>query len=282
MEKFKGAIIGIKEIDGKSGGHQIIRAAYIGCGEEHLDWWFTEGAGKKLRTDGWYHLCCEKPSGCSAVKGKADIIHASKMRSVGPGDFDARILTWFAKKGLKESFWQQFGEYSKWQEKNLDVPKLSGKGTTVLKKPPTLDWGDESDEDEEDIEEEDEESTEEKAFKERGRKVSEKLKDLKKKLAEAEAEGDELRRMRDEKKRKKMAEETAKKEKKKNKKDKKSKKEKRVKGKGSGESSEPAPAKKKAKSLHDPPEQGGVYKGKSPREGGEEEEERNGHQQQCR
>ena len=282
MEKFKGAIIGIKEIDGKSGGHQIIRAAYIGCDEEHLDWWFMEGAGKKLRTDGWYHLCCEKPSGCSAVKGKADIIHASKMRSVGPGDFDARILTLFAKKGLKESFWRQFGEYSKWQEKNLNVPKLSGKGTTVLKKPPTVDWGDESDEDEEDIEEEDEESTEEKAFKERDRKVSEKLQDLKKKLAEAEAEGDELRRMRDEKKRKKMAEETAKKEKKKNKKDKKSKKEKRVKGKGSGESSEPAPAKKKAKSLHDPPEQGGVYKGKSPREGGEEEEERNGHQQQCR
>ena len=170
---------------------------------------------------------------CSAVKGKPDIIHASKTRSVGPGDFDARILTLFAKKGLKESLWRQFGEYSKWQEKNLDVPKLSGKGTTVLNKPPTVNWGDEADEDEEDIEEEDEESTEEKAFEERDRKVSEKLKDLKKKLAKAEAEGDELRRMRDEKKRKKLAEETAKKKKKKKKKKKglKSKKEKRIKGK---------------------------------------------------
>lgn len=80
-------LLGIREVGRDHGGTPTISGQFLGCTDSHYRWWMREGEGRRVASQGWYHLCGERPGACAAIRGKAKIIHLVKVRELSPEDF---------------------------------------------------------------------------------------------------------------------------------------------------------------------------------------------------
>ena len=97
-------VLGILEVGGSHGGYPSIRGYFIGSSDPHYLWWMTSGEGRSHRESCWYHLCGKRPGDCAEVRKKKNMIHLTKTREVGPGDFTGATLDFQKAKALKEPF----------------------------------------------------------------------------------------------------------------------------------------------------------------------------------
>eukprot|EP00435_Cladocopium_sp_Y103_P025941 s4041_g6.t1 len=110
-------ILGIKEVGKHHGGAPSVEAAFIGCSDPHYLWWMEKGDGKDLSDRCWYHLCGERPGSCGNVRGKARMIHLTKVREVSPGDFEEGVLGFLKKKDLADAFDKNLEKFNSWVAK---------------------------------------------------------------------------------------------------------------------------------------------------------------------
>ena len=181
--KSQGTIVlGVKELGRSHNGAPSLEGAFLGCSDPHYQWWMEQGEGKELAERCWYHLCGEKPGDCSNIRGKGKMIHLTKVRELSPGDFDESLLGFLKKKEHAEAFDRNVARFNRWVERRGE-PALPGSA-----KPPVAPakWhGSASSENE------DEKSREESP---QGRKLMEKLEDLRKELKKAEKQADDYRK----------------------------------------------------------------------------------------
>ena len=231
-------VLGVREIGGRHGGLPSVSCTFLGCSDPHYLWWMTSGEGTALKEEAWYHLCGKKPADCGAVRKKTKMIHLTKVREVGPGDFSAGNLDCQKVSSLRDPFEANLKAFNRWVRKRGKPETHPGGKTGPVEA--QANWESDPASSEEEKSEEEEESSS------RGKKLKERLADLRKQLTEAEKDaadyqGKRKKRKKKKKKKKSDSDEPKKKESKKDEK----KPEKKKKKKESSESGEPVKKRKK-------------------------------------
>lgn len=115
-------VLGVKEVGKEHRGAASIEAKFLGCSDPHYLWWMEKGEGQELSDRAWYHLCGTRPGECGSVRGKAKMIHLTKVRELNPGDFEESVLPFLKKQEHSEAFDANLSKFNRWLERR-------GKGT---------------------------------------------------------------------------------------------------------------------------------------------------------
>ena len=113
-------VLGVKEVGKSHGGSPTVEACFIGCSDPHYLWWMESGEGKELADRAWYHLCGERPGSCGVARGKTKMIHLTKVRELSPGDFEEAVLAFLKKKENAEAFERNVARFNRWIERRGD------------------------------------------------------------------------------------------------------------------------------------------------------------------
>ena len=130
-------VLGVKDVGKNHGGAATVEAKFLGCSDPHYLWWMEKGVGQELSDRAWYHLCGARPGECGNPRGKAKMIHLTKVRELNPGDFEESILPFLRKKEHGESFDANLGQFNRWLErrgKGTPAGAASAKGPEAMAK----------------------------------------------------------------------------------------------------------------------------------------------------
>ena len=118
-------------------GHWVT-AKFVGASDAHMQWWMTEGAGKKLAAKCAYHFCEESSHDCTVTRRGASI-HVEKFRVLGQKEFNNRVPAWAFGKAMGKHFMDFLSK------KGMEPKSEEAKGAL-----PWVDPGGEGSEEEED------------------------------------------------------------------------------------------------------------------------------------
>ena len=117
-------------------GHWVT-AKFLGASDAHMQWWMSEGAGKKLAAKCAYHFCEDSSHDCKVSRRGASI-HVEKFRVLGQKEVNNHVPSWaFAK-----SMGKHFMDFLK--KKGMEPKAEEAKGAL-----PWVDPGEEASEEEE-------------------------------------------------------------------------------------------------------------------------------------
>ena len=83
-------------------GHWVT-AKFVGASDSHMQWWMTEGEGKKLAAKCAYHFCEESSHDCKVTRRGASI-HVEKFRVLTQKEINSGVPAWAFEKSMGKTF----------------------------------------------------------------------------------------------------------------------------------------------------------------------------------